>query len=186
MTKSIVWRIEKFADKKSKYHAGNYTQITFLDELTGDIAVTNVDESNNNHTYWQQVLAALNQENDVWVDNLHYKTQHGAVVQDKYTNQPVIDADSKPNIVKQQLTVAAQQNQQSQIQFNQQQLHLVAETFEQDRAGKWIVSDYIDKNGEFDIDLRLNSSDPADTIRTKLKIQSLIRYAQALNLGLYR
>jgi hypothetical protein len=186
MTTSIIWRITKYAEKKSKYHADTYTQITFLDEDTGDIAVTNVDSVNQNSTYWQDIIQALNEDNDVWIDNLKYKTQHGVIVQDKYTNIPVIDADSMPVIQHKQLTAEAQQNLESRTAFAAEQLRRVTEYFEQDTNGKWIVNQYVTKQNDFIDGLKLTAGDDAADMRAKLDFQAAVRYAQGLNLGLYR
>ena len=186
MTTSIIWRITKYAEKKSKYHADTYTQITLLDEDTGDIAVTNVDSVNQNSANWQDIIQALNEDNDVWIDNLKYKMQHGVILQDKYTNIPVIDADSMPVIQHKQLTAEAQQSLESRNLFAEEQLRRVTEYFEQDTNGKWIVDQYVTKQNDFIDGLKLTAGDDAPDMRAKLDFQAAVRYAQGLNLGLYR
>jgi len=176
------WTITNAVLRPSKYHDSNYTYITMRNEQ-GDIVHTNIEEDFNNNSYWQDVIQALDDNYDVVIDNVHYKTKYGKIVKDNRTSNPVIDADSKPTIKSLTKNVDRQQDADRRREFNDKKLKELIDSGIEQVNGRWQIDCYIDKNGVFVSDLTPNKNDDIDTIRDKLKAKNIIKYADMLNRG---
>lgn len=176
------WTITNAVQRPSKYHDSDYTYIT-LKNSQGDIVHTNIEEDFNNNTHWQDVIQALDDNYDVVLDNLNYKTKYGKVVVDNRTGHPIIDADSKPIIKSLTKNVDKQldaDRKQAYANDKIEQLHKLGIT---QTNGLWDVRCYMDKNGEFVEELRPNKTDNIEMIRDKLRVKTLIKHADMLNRG---
>jgi hypothetical protein len=177
------WTITNAVQRPSKYHDSDYTYITMKNEHN-DIVHTNIEEDFNNNSYWSDVIQALDNNYDVVIDNINYKTKYGKTVLDNRTGNPVIDADSKPTI--KSLT----KNQEKQADTDRRKIYTDKKTQDlidlgiTQTQGKWDVKIYMDKNGEVIPELTPNKTDNIEIIREKLRVKTLIKHADMMNKGL--
>jgi hypothetical protein len=150
----------------------------------GNIVHTNIEEDFNNNTYWNDVIQALNDDFDVVIDNVYYKTKSGKIVLDNRTNNPVIDADSKPTIKSITKNIEKEQVRQNRRAFNEQKLTDLINSGIENINGQWQIDAYMDKNGNYHDDLNIKRTDSVDAMRDKLQAQSIIKYADMLNRGI--
>ena len=177
------WAITNAVQRASKYHDSDYTYITMKNEQ-GDIVHTNIEEDFNNNTYWKDVIQALNNNYDIIIDNIHYKTKYGKTVLDNRTGNPVIDADSKPIIKKLTKNIDKQMDTDRRSAFNNKKTQELINLGITQNNGKWDIKCYMDKNGEFVEELNPNKTDNIEMIRDKLRVKTLIKHADMLNRGL--
>ena len=177
------WTITNAVQRASKYHDSDYTYITMRNEH-GDIVHTNIEEDFNNNTYWADVIQALDDNYDVIIDNIHYKTKYGKTVLDNRTKNPVIDADSKPEIKSLIKNQEKQMDADRRSAFNNKKTQELIDLGITQTRGLWDIRCYMDKNGEFVEELNPNKTDNIEMIREKLKVKTLIKHADMLNRGL--
>lgn len=176
------WTITNAVLRPSKYHDSEYTYIT-MQNKDGNIAHTNIEEDFNNNIYWESVLKALDDNYDVVIDNIHYKTKHGKRINDNRTGNPVIDADSKPTIKSLTKNITKQAQQYQRKAFNDAKTQELIELGIKQINGKWDIKEYINKDGVFCESLQITKKDGLADISAKLKFKSLITYADMLNKG---
>jgi len=177
------WTITNAVQRASKYHDSDYTYIT-MKNSQGDIVHTNIEEDFNNNTYWADVIQALDDNYDVVVDNIHYKTKYGKTVLDNRTKNPIIDADSKPTIKSLTKNNDKQMDADRRTAFNNKKIQEIIDLGITQTNGLWDIRCYMDKNGELVEELRPNKTDNIEMIRDKLRVKTLIKHADMLNRGL--
>jgi len=183
------WTIIGAVVRPSKYSGNDYTHVT-MTNAQGQRANTNIGSDFNNNSQWQTVLQAYDDDNTVVIDNIFYKTKNNKIVLDSYTDNPVIDADSRPSIISASPDLQRQQIKQERSDFNQRKLQEVIDSGIEYKNGHWDITPYIVRQrGETEFnyveELNPSASDSIDTIRDKLRIKSVIRYADMLNQGLH-
>jgi len=178
------WTIIRTAQRSSKYHDNGYTYVTMKNEQ-GQTAHTNIEADFGNNANWQQVLEAVNDDNTVVIDDVFYKTKSGKIVLDTHTNQPVIDADSRPSIKSIVPDPERQLETEQRRNFNQDKLQSVIDSGIEYKNGRWDITPYMNKDGVFAEELNPSKTDNIDVIREKLRLKSLIRYADMLNRGFH-
>lgn len=177
------WTITNAVLRPSKYHDSDYTYITMKND-EGNIVHTNIEDDFNNNTYWKDVIQALDDNYDVVIDNIHYKTKYGKNVLDNRTGNPVIDADSKPTIKSLIKNQEKQEDTDRRQNYADKKIQDILDLGITQTQGKWDVKIYMDKNGEFVEELNPNKTDNIEMIREKLKVKTLIRHADMMNKGL--
>lgn len=177
------WTITNAVQRASKYHYNDYTYITMKNEH-GDCVHTNIEEDFNNNSYWSDVIQALNDNYDVVIDNVNYKTKYGKTVLDNRTGNPIIDADSKPKIVSLTKNIEKQQNADRKLEYANKKIEELHSRGITQTNGKWDIKCYMDKNGEFVQELNPSKTDNIEMIREKLKVKTLIKHADMMNRGL--
>lgn len=177
------WTITNAVQRPSKYHDSDYTYITMKNEQ-GDIVHTNIEEDFNNNTYWEDVIQALDDNYDVVIDNINYKTKYGKIVLDNRTSNPVIDADSRPTIKSLTKNIEKQADTDRRKEYTDKKIQDLIDLGITQTQDKWDIKIYMDKNGEFVEELIPNKTDNIEMIREKLRVKTLIRHADMMNRGL--
>jgi len=177
------WTITNSVQRASKYHDSDYTYIT-MKNYNGDIVHTNIEEDFNNNQYWADVIQALDNNYDVVIDDINYKTKYGKIVTDNRTGNPIIDADSKPTIKSLTKNLDKQADADRKLAYNNAKTQELVNLGITQTKGKWDIKCYMDKNGEFVDDLNPQKGDNIELIREKLKVKTLIKHADMLNKGL--
>jgi len=155
----------------------------------GEIVHTNIEDDFNNNSHWKNVLDALDDNYDVVIDNVNYKTKYSKIVRDSRTGNPVIDADSKPVIKDVKKNVIKQFEANRREEFNNKKLNDLINSGIEQINGQWNIDPYIVKRDisqkelVFVEELDIQSKDDIETMREKLKIKSIIKYADMLNQG---
>jgi hypothetical protein len=150
----------------------------------GDIVHTNIEEDFDNNQYWADVIQALDNNYDVVLDNVNYKTKYGKIVTDNRTKNPVIDADSQPRIVNLTKNLDRQADADRRTAYNNAKTQELIALGITQTGNKWDIKCYMDKNGVFVDELNPQKGDNIELIREKLKVKTLIKHADQLNRGL--
>lgn len=176
------WTITNAVQRQSKYHDSDYTYIT-MRNYNGDIVHTNIEEDFNNNTYWQAVLEALENNYDIEIDDINYKTKYGKIITDNRTGNAVIDADSRPTIKSAVKNLDKQADSDRRKIYTDKKTQDLIDSGITQTKGMWDIKCYMDKNGEFVEELMPNKTDNIEMIREKLKAKTLIKHADMLNRG---
>jgi hypothetical protein len=66
----------------------------------GEIVHTSVEKDFRNYKNWAKIFNEIDSGKTVTIDNVYYKTEWGNICRDNTDHTAIIDADSKPSIVK--------------------------------------------------------------------------------------
>ena len=98
MSKNTNWIVMKITTKPSQY-GGLLDLITFANS-DEEIAHTYIDEKNRNYALWQDVVIGHDKGRGIVINNLEYKYKNKILQYKSHSkNEPLINADSIPNIV---------------------------------------------------------------------------------------
>lgn len=175
------WKITGVIYRDS-YHNDDMYQINFVNEQLQE-AYTYVAPENRNFKQWKEIIDKHAQGYSINVDNLEYKTKYNQIVRHNSNKKPLIDADSIPKIVAEAINTEARQVYQSRLAYNiKKEQALSTELGLQKVKGKWDLSPYEAHRKDFEI----SAGDDAETMRTKLKVKGLLKYAEELNAGFHK
>lgn len=183
MAKNIAlgpWWAVSASLRASKY-GDDIIEIKFQHDISKNTAYTYVDSANNNSQHWQQVIDLCNDNYRVKVGDLIYKTKNGKPILHNRTQLPLVDADTRVTVLDYEKDAELQAHADARQHWRLQQLEQLTEITRQDRNGRWLIDHLLN-----DPDRHIRSSDSIADIRDKLKLRSLLRFADMMNKGIIK
>jgi len=176
-------------ESPSKY-GGEIYDIKMEDEK-GDELRSYVDPQNHNFKNWTKIIDSVLKHNKIiTIDgNIFYKKEKGEFSLHRRTKRPLVDADSRPEIIKEEDNIDAQEYARRQLQFKIEKLNLLNE------LGKKLDFGFCNGRWEPEVNIHralgepdyiIKKEDDIDTIRAKATLRSTLQYALDLNQGFHQ